>query len=607
MPRSSNGGQGRATNKANRGTMTQDELVRIVANHQKWLQTDGKKGELADLSNCDLRHLDFRGADLRSAILRNAELSGADLHELNLTSADLCHAQLSDCNLQGAVLRECNLTGANLHNAQLAGSDLYGAILHRVDLTSVNGLAEWQLAGADLSNAKLLKDTGTFVGLGQIADISVQARNLLWVAIGACLFAGVTAFITTDGIILAHSGSTLLPLVQMNVPISKFFWLMPLILLGLYLYLHFHLQYLWNGLASLPAVFPDGVGVDERAYPLFLVGLIRWELPILRKDQHPLCSLQAYSSIIVAWCLIPITVFLFWLRYLPMHDLPVTIWHIVLLTAVTWFGLETYRGAAQALRGEGRATKSVDKVDGRSLVRSVHRIGEIILAAAVGIACLSVSLIAAYAPPWMPEYLRPWTCADFSYADISHKPDDWLRLSDENRERLLGVKGALLKNVNLRGAKGIGAFLPGATLTNADLRNADFSQANLSESSLYGAMLQGADLSYSDFRGAVFGKAELQGTNFRNAKLHAANLGGAILNRTNLYGAQLQGATLEKAQLKKAILAGTNLARANLEGAVLHETDFGGAWFQVPRYNTAGNGPFTSKEYNLGAGGRLLL
>ena len=80
--------------------------------------------------------------------------------------------------------------------------------------------------------------------------------------------------------------------------------------------------------------------------------------------------------------------------------------------------------------------------------------------------------------------LRKWFCPDLSYSDISHKPDDWFRLTDADRENLVGVKGALLAGVNLRGANGTGAFLAKATLTGADLQGANFSEADLRKSSL---------------------------------------------------------------------------------------------------------------------------
>lgn len=58
--------------------MTGDELKKIIALHEKWLneEDDGKR---ADLRNADLREANLRNADLRGADLGGADLSGADL------------------------------------------------------------------------------------------------------------------------------------------------------------------------------------------------------------------------------------------------------------------------------------------------------------------------------------------------------------------------------------------------------------------------------------------------------------------------------------------------------------------------------------------------
>ena len=344
-----------------RSEMTQETLARILESHRAWLDTGGKEGILADLSSHDLRRLDFENADLRMAIFRNADLSGADLHNLDLTGADLSHAQLSESNLRGAVLRKTDLTGANLQNARMYDADLYGSKLHEVDLTKVQGLVQCQLSGTDLSNAQLPADAGKFASLEHVTDISVQARSLLWVTVGACFLAAVTMFVTTDGAIVAQSGSTLLPVVvNINVPIHAFFWLIPLILLSLYLYLHFQLQYLWDGLASLPSVFPDGISLEEKAYPLFLVGLVRQYVPILERNRPPLSWLRVAASIASAWGLVPFTIFLCWLRYLRVHEIWGTAWHIGLLTLATWFGMATYCLTAETLKGEKHPQPGAD-------------------------------------------------------------------------------------------------------------------------------------------------------------------------------------------------------------------------------------------------------
>ena len=84
------------------------ELLKIINNHQKWLNND-EDGIRADLS----------GANLSDANLSDANLGGAYLRGANLTDADLTDADLTDANLGGAYLTDADLRGADLRGADL--------------------------------------------------------------------------------------------------------------------------------------------------------------------------------------------------------------------------------------------------------------------------------------------------------------------------------------------------------------------------------------------------------------------------------------------------------------------------------------------------------
>ena len=64
--------------------ISKQELDKIIDNHKLWLQSDGEKGERANLSYADLRSADLSYADLRSANLSYANLSYADLRYADL-------------------------------------------------------------------------------------------------------------------------------------------------------------------------------------------------------------------------------------------------------------------------------------------------------------------------------------------------------------------------------------------------------------------------------------------------------------------------------------------------------------------------------------------
>ena len=89
--------------------ISKDELDKIIGNHKLWLQTNGEKGERADLRYANLRYANLSSADLRYANLRYANLSYA-----NLRYANLSYANLSSADLRYADLRYADLSSADL-------------------------------------------------------------------------------------------------------------------------------------------------------------------------------------------------------------------------------------------------------------------------------------------------------------------------------------------------------------------------------------------------------------------------------------------------------------------------------------------------------------
>ena len=97
--------------------MTQEELDKIVEQHQHWLHedVDGWEEMCAYLA----------GANLAGANLTRANLTCANLADAYLAGANLTRAYLTCANLARANLTDANLTRANLEGANLAGADKF--------------------------------------------------------------------------------------------------------------------------------------------------------------------------------------------------------------------------------------------------------------------------------------------------------------------------------------------------------------------------------------------------------------------------------------------------------------------------------------------------
>ena len=129
--------------------ITQEELDKIVEQHQHWLKEDceGWEDMKANLSGANLRLADLRGANLRGANLRGANLSEANLSEANLSGADLRLADLRLANLSEANLSEANLRGANLSEANLRLANLSEANLSEANKFRLGKVLDEPLVG----------------------------------------------------------------------------------------------------------------------------------------------------------------------------------------------------------------------------------------------------------------------------------------------------------------------------------------------------------------------------------------------------------------------------------------------------------------------------
>ena len=98
--------------------VSQEELEQILKAHRKWVESDGKEGNQADLIKANLEKADLFQANLQEADLMGANLQGADLLVANLQKANLAGAQLQGANLNGANLRGAELKHTNLEGAE---------------------------------------------------------------------------------------------------------------------------------------------------------------------------------------------------------------------------------------------------------------------------------------------------------------------------------------------------------------------------------------------------------------------------------------------------------------------------------------------------------
>src|SRR5262249_715901 len=265
--------------------MNPEEIKALLADHQQWLGSETKEGKRADLSG--------------------ANLEAADLHGANLRGANLRKANLSRCNLEGANLRGADLREANLQQAALSGTTLFEADLAGADLSNARGLLAGQLGGTNTSGAKLPEEVSQFKELDTVGELSRTAGALFLSLLVACFYACLTITATVAVHLLTNSTASKLPIIQTEIPIVVFYTAAPLVLLALYVCYHLYLQRLWEALAELPAVLPDGTTLDQKSYPMLLTYLVRAQFVQLRARRLPLFRLRERLSLLLASRLVP--------------------------------------------------------------------------------------------------------------------------------------------------------------------------------------------------------------------------------------------------------------------------------------------------------------
>jgi len=159
-------------------------------------------------------------------------------------------------------------------------------------------------------------------------------------------------------------------------------------------------------------------------------------------------------------------------------------------------------------------------------------------------------------------------------------------------ENTLNIKGANLKNCDLRSAMGNNCFLVNSNIRFGDLRGARFNGADMRSAKMEMAKLQGAEINWADFSGAHMEACELSGCQSRYAKFNGAifyseeySNFSALFWKSEMQNAEFRNANLTKADFKEAILCKADFSFADLSEAEFNKADLRGANFEYAKLN----------------------
>ena len=555
--------------------------------------------EYSFLEDVKIDKANFHISNLNGSCLANAtgtetDFSEANLEDTNAGGCKLLQSNFSNANLKKVNFKQSQLKGSNLKESVLENADLSNADLREVSLDDVKGLSTANLkyanlegatgllgnefAQADVTGTKLPDGIKEFKALDIVEKTSENARKIFFAMLLGCVYSWLTIATTTDVRLITNTASSPLPIIGTEIPIAWFYIAAPLVLICLYFYFHLYLIKLWEALSGLPAKFPDGKRLDEIAYPWILNGLVRRYFELLKINRPFIAHVQEWLSIFLAWWVVPITIMAFWLRFIPKHDWLGTSFHIALIVFSVGFAIVFYRLCVLTLKGENAAVvvkKGVHYEKRHLIATGILLVGWFFIFLSYG-AIEGVRLKGNQkikniqeGVPWALKCLGFDVFANFNKRSVSERsPNYWLIAKEE---RIISVKGANLKEKNLKNSNLSFAFLVNSEFINSNLNGSIFAGANLQKSNFSGAKLFKADFAYSNLREAIF-----QTNNLQQANLLMTDLQNAFLINTQLQGADLSFANLQNATIRGTNLENTDLNSTNLKGATIESSSLTG-------------------------------
>jgi len=561
--------------------------------------------------------------------LAGQDLSGYRLSRANLSSANLRNTILTRARLERADLSGADFEGADLTNADFHDADLSGAHLNRA-----HGLGALQLKGAKLARAKL-PDKLEFHGLKAVEETSKNARAFFLILLTSVFFSVVTSFVD-DFKLITNSGTVKLPIINTDVQITLFFVVTPFILLLFFTYLFLYIEHLCNELGQLPAIFPDGETLGQRAFPWLLTGIVRmhmhhlmpsyarrvnmtsvfrhWNLLIFRArspKRRPSFSqcLKVTLHWVLVWQLSSITILIFWMSYLRCHSLLMNIWFIFLLSLSALIGAHFQSKCRHLLRQDHKHTFDLRKRF-LSVFPVILIVSSLSLFSIFGKAKTSLIFISdiLYTKIHWNDF-NPDATQDLKNAESNLDTQFTPSKREQNSTKMENGFCAILENViqkemktknfnhsdfyqtsmirlTINSPSFIGANLSNVNFSGSLIDNADFHSANLSKTNFSCATISSSNFSYSINTGdltpsrnhnTVFKHAEIQSGYFFEAVLPNSDFSKAELTNANLISSNLSRSIFKETILIDCNVHGSNLKRVIIDGAILTYSSFRGS------------------------------
>ena len=384
--------------------------------------------------------------------------------------------------------------------------------------------------------------------LAYVAEVSKNARTTWFGLIALMLFCGITLLDVEDKDFFEYGASTQLPLINVSVPTINFFWAAPLLVTGLYTYLHLYLDKLWRALARLGDEKDeiDGRPVTEMVYPWLISDTALEMRPKIKR--RPYWLITRSVTFCLCWLVGPIIMALFWRYSWAPHDEWLT---SLIGLQLVWL---SFVGGSSWIAMHRRAFKTEpERIDGLWIVSTL---------------AFCVALFAVGASGWAKtEDGRWWAPSKEPNPETAHlysanlyranfvKPDkDW-----KGRD-------AAWRSYQRKHRKDVIAELKRKSSADAPLSAKPFVPSEPKEEAIQARLKKEFEEDRREARAALERRA-YRGEDLRNANLQEAVLAGLDLRDARLERADLTRARLERAEMTDAVVQyasviGTSVSQA---------------------------------------------
>ena len=429
--------------------------------------------------------------------------------------------------------------------------------------------------------------------LKHIEHISVNARGTWFALIAALLFSAIAVAGVNDSDFFSHDSSLTLPIINFAVPIESFFISAPVIVLGLFVYLHLYLGKLWRALDALGANPELESAIENVVFPWLVSDAAIYLRPNVSEKEYRRLTIVIVFALL--WLAGPFVLLLFWWRSFTPHSVWLTLWVGLIL------GLGVVC-AALSLLAFWKVIRKTSEETYNSQKKFVYELAVVgcLLIAVIGFLrvggfnlnthenCLGWigPTVATQLPFGLPDW--PVQSANLYNAEIVQRPSDWIPHHEAETRFLAQYSGKKPKDISgkeswMKTARA--AFDQEQKARRDSLKSQNFECKNLQKLEAQEAFLLGAKMRKADLRGANFLSAILEGADLRQAKLQRAKLRFAKLQTAILWEADLSHACFEKADLTRADLSKSNLSfaelrKANFTQSYAAEARFDGAYLE---------------------------